>query len=745
MNKIILISFFTLVSCTLLSANHSNRFWKDIEYSQKSVIKVDNPRYLALSFDEMKQYLDSAPLENILQGFSSNFEVIMPLPDGSFETFLIEQTQLMENKLATKYPGIKTFTGYSKKTNLRRITLDYTYKGIHALITYPGNSIYIDPISLTSKTEYICYYKDDFYSKNVNQKDFIEYDVVYPEETEIHLPHHKPTGDELLTYRLAVATTGEYGTYHGGNANDVLSAVQTTIARVNSVYEVELAVRLILIDNTDTLFYYNGSTDPYTNNSGSTLLGENQAEVDEKIGSENYDIGHVFSTGGGGIASYASVCNDSRKAQGVTGSFNPIGDPFDIDYVAHEIGHQFSGSHTFDGLGGSCGGGNRSANTAYEPGSGSTIMAYAGICGSDNLQNNSDAFFHVGSFVEMTNFIHSGSGRNCAQIIPTGNTKPTVNANPENKTFVIPIETPFEVFGEATDPDGDSLTYIWEGYDKATNGSPVNFPGENSALFRSYTPLENGQHRMFPRLFNILNNNTPKGEKLPYSDRILKLRLTARDNRAAGGGVAWAEREIEVTTSAGPFYITQPDSLGDTFEANDLNVITWEVANTDKGLISAEFVDVYLSLDNGNTFDILLLEKTENDGFQVVFIDDSLAGQTNCRIKIKASENIFFDISNNRFSITEYDGIPNPDPTSTQEVISKNMISIYPNPTKETIFIKSNIEIDDIEITNILGQKIEFIFDNKSKLDIKYLEKGVYFIKIKLQNGVIHQERIVKN
>jgi len=307
-----------------------------------------------------------------------------------------------------------------------------------------------------------------------------------------------------------------------------LSAIVTAINRVNGIYERELAIRMVLIANNNLLVYTNAATDPYTNDNGSTMLGENQTNIDNVIGNANYDFGHVFSTGGGGIATVGCVCSTGTKSRGVTGLSAPTGDAFYVDYVAHEMGHQFNARHTFNANTSSCSG-NGSSTTNAEPGSGSTIMAYAGICGSaNNLQAHSDPYFHAVSMDEINVFTATGNGSNCAVVSATGNAIPVVNAGSD---YNIPKSTPFILTGNATDPNADVLTYAWEQEDVGSAFGNWNTQTTLSPLFRSFIPSSSST-RFFPKLSDVINNTTTIGEVLPSLGRDINMRLTARDNRA---------------------------------------------------------------------------------------------------------------------------------------------------------------------------------------------------------------------
>ena len=609
-------------------------------------------------------------------------------------------------------------------------------------------------------------------------------------------------GSQLRTYRLALVSDPAYATFFG--AANVTAAKVALMNRVNQVYEDDLSVRMLLVANNDVLnlntaAQFSGANGPcggtacYSTASvscSSATLTRTRTVIGLLIGASNFDIGHIgVGAGGGGIASLG-VVGLAAKAQGCTGLPQPDGDVFAIDYVAHELGHQFAGNHTFNGVTGNCSGGNRSANNSVEPGSGTSVMAYAGICGTDNTQNNSDPYFSMRSFDEITTHIgaaeqnltevqqaaltayvtngqefvlrYNGAdsvpivrGTNfttagiqaAIQAIPgwpagatvsisgltdngftmgfggalagvdagnlqllactgctgfvgeitkggistrggsvtaTGNAPPVVAAP---AGYTIPLRTPFALTGSATDPDGDTVTYMWEQTDRGgTAGTALpNNLKTNGPLFRQfgtravfnaniYNPVGQNQTdtnptRVFPDLPQIIANNTNAeagtcaagnvdcfSEFLPTADYVgvagvnaaparLNFRLTARDGR---GGVNSAVTVLTLAAGTGPFLVTFPNA-GESLDAGSPVTVTWSVAGTNAAPISADNVKISMSTDGGLTYPLVMAASTPNDGSQKVTVP--LVNTSTARIKVEAVGNVFFDVSNANLTV----------------------------------------------------------------------------------------------
>lgn len=704
-------------------------YWQDIQQSRIStlgerVIIPEKYRTLTLNTEEIKRVLYSAPQEKNIPAMISGTIINLPLPDGKTGRFRISESPVMEDALSAKYADIKTYTGQGIDDVYATIKLDITPLGFHAMILTAGNTIFIDPYAKGDILHYISYYKTDFIPKDRNFSCETVNDI---QKNNFQNGNSPLLEGQLRTYRVAIGATGEYTIYHGGTVSAGMAAIATALNRVNGVYEKEVSVRMILVSNNDLIVFTNAATDPYTNNNGEVMLSQNQTTCDNIIGSANYDIGHVFSTGGGGIAQLGCVCFNGYKAQGVTGLPSPTGDPFYIDYVAHEMGHQYDGNHSFNCTTGSCGGGNRNASTAYEPGSGSTIMAYAGICSPNNLQNNSDAYFVAKNLDEIINFTN---GTSCAVVTATGNLNPVVTVPAGGQT--IPKSTPFVLTGSATDGNNDPLTYCWEQYDIGPAGN-WNAPTGNAPLFRSFSPITNGT-RTFPKLSSLLNNAQIIGEILPTYSRNMNFVLVARDNKAGGGGVGFEYTSYAVTASAGPFLVTSPNTAV-TLNANQPQTITWDVANTNIAPVNCANVNIKLSRDGGVTYPTVLASNTLNDGSETVMLPQD--SSSTARIKVEAADNIFFDISNTNFSIVTVSGISNQGAEPLKFELAQNFPNPF-NPSTMISFVIPKRAKVTLNVYDISGRLAASLINNETRTEGKYfiefdgtgLASGMYFYRL---------------
>jgi subtilisin-like proprotein convertase family protein len=590
-----------------------------------------------LNFSAMKNILATAPLRFSDDAQSKQVIVEIPFPDGTLQHFRIEEAPTMHPDLQAKYKDIRSFAGYGVENRSASMRCEYSPSGFSAMIFLPESTYFVDPFAKGNTTFYTAYDKKDFKSDKK-----MDCQVIESLGDQGAVDGEARTGDgKLRTYRLALACTGEYATYHGGTVPKVMAAMNKSITRVNGVYEKEHSITLVMVPKNDTLIFLNASSDPYMNSSGSTMLNQNQTTCDQRIGTANYDFGHVFSTGGGGIANLQSPCKNGAKAKGVTGLTDPINDPFDIDYVCHEMGHQCGGEHTFNN---SCGG-NISATSAYEVGSGSTIMGYAGVC-SPNVQNNSDAYFHQQSLAQINTYMVTGTGNTCAVKTNTNNnSQPVVSAGAD---YIIPKSTFFELTSAATDADGDPITYCWEQWDKESAPQAPKSTNTVGPAFRSYFPKVSPT-RTFPSLDNIVKNTNNTWEVLSSVARGYNFRVTARDLHNGFGRSNSDIMTVTVTAGAGPFLVTAPNTTGIKWDVLTKQTVTWNVANTDAAPISATNVDILLSTDGGYTYPDTIATNVPNTGSYEITVPNKPS--TKARIKVKGSGNIFFDISNADFTI----------------------------------------------------------------------------------------------
>ena len=619
------------------------------EIDQSTINSLGSPQIQASQYKVFKIEIDS--LKSLLIGIAhvddkrSGFKakITLPHPDGSMHSYEAFENGTMAPALRTQFPEIKSYDGYG--SNGAFVKWDITPQGLHAMIMIPGQStIFIDPFFKGNSKYYIVYYKKDFLTDKIKECFFNSDNDVLENENqlqEIDFAQIAFGSCELRTYRLAISASAEYTTFHGGTVALAQAAQVTTMNRVNGVFERDMAVRMTIIANNNLIIYTDESTDPFTNGSPGTMINENQSITDQVIGSSNYDIGHVFGTNSGGLAGLGVVCNDSYKGRGVTGSEAPIGDPFDIDYVAHEIGHQFACNHTFNN---SCNG-NRNNSTAVEPGSGTTIMAYAGIC-APNIQNNSDDHFSGISLQEMGAFVLANGG-SCPTITELTNQSPNITSTLGDIT--IPANTPFALTAIATDLDENTLTYNWEQMD---NGISPQSPQDNSTVgpnFRSL-PSSTSPTRYFPNLQDLNSGGPFTWEVLSSVSRSMNFRVTVRDNAVDGGCNDHADLTVTTDGNSGPFLIDYPSENGISWQGLSTQTVSWSVAGTDNAPVACSAVKILLSTDGGLTFPTTLASNVTNDGSQAITVPNITS--TNAIVMVMCSNGTFFDISDNPFEIT---------------------------------------------------------------------------------------------
>ncbi|MFK5877978.1 MAG: M12 family metallo-peptidase [Flavobacteriaceae bacterium] len=694
-SKFILFSIlFFLISKSSFSQN-SNNIWNQIskeEITQEKIFskaEASSAVFYTLNFETLKSQLRDAPLRGA-SFENSNLIIEFPNNQGNLQSYYIKEAPVLGNSLQSQFQSIRSYIGVAIDNPKITIRFSLGQDGFHSATYRTNNGTeFIDPYT-KDRNSYIIYATKDLPSID---NDFVcNFESANTIDRSFDSNYVARFNDgNLRTFRLALACTGEYAQFHltqqgvGSGETDavkkaaVLSAMNTTMTRVNGVYENELALTMTLVDNT-SIIYLDGSTDPYTNNSGSAMLGENQTTIDTNIGAANYDIGHVFSTGGGGVAYLNSPCDPSSKAGGVTGLSSPIGDVFDIDFVSHEMGHQFGANHTFNGDSGSCGGGNRNNPTAFEPGSGSTIMAYAGICSPQNVQNNSDAYFHVASLNEIWTNISVGIST-CASLSSTGNNSPTINSL---VNYAVPKSTPFVLTGNGNDVDGiGTLTYCWEQKDNAIATMPPVSTSNDGPAFRSIIP-SSSMKRSMPEIGAVIGVTSATWEVLPSVARTLNFDLTVRDNDTRGGRYT-TESMVVTIEDVAPFLVTEPN-IAVIWGVGTTHTISWDVGSTTNGTINCQNVNILLSTDGGLRYPINLASNTPNDGTQDIVIPNNIS--TTCRIMVEAADNIFYNITNVDFTIAAADGTP------------ENCPSTYSNAGGEYI---SNITFNTINNNSTEG------------------------------------------
>ncbi|MCB0423099.1 MAG: proprotein convertase P-domain-containing protein [Mangrovimonas sp.] len=640
--KLMLVSLVYLCSMGV----NAQKIWKQVEgNTQSSVLSISkSQKTYETNLQTLTGILSSAPLRNNYLGRSN---AIIELPDskGNLKKYRVEEAPVFAPELQAQYPEIRSYAAYGidDPTAFARFCVS-PYKGVNGIIL---SGVKDETLVIEADLEDVN--KTSFRarrSSNNGKQAFectTEDDLVLASELYNSSDTFARSGDDgiLHTFDLAMSVTGEYSQFHGGTLPLVNSAIAITVTRVNGVYETDFNVTMILVSDNDDVIYLNPNTDPYSGTSDAAYNSTLQTTLDANITS--YDIGHLMAGIGnnGNAGCIGCICVAGQKGSGFTTSTSPIGDNFDIDYVAHEMGHQFGANHTFTHAS------EGSGIAQMEPGSGSTIMGYAGITGATDVQPHSDPYFHAISIQQITAHVAT---RTCDIETNTGNNAPVVNAG---SNLTLPIGTAFTLTGSATDADsGDVLTYCWEQFDENNGNNAYPDPtsaNSNRPLFRSYNPTTDTS-RTFPKMEDLLSFgiNGTTWEKIPTVGRSADFRLTVRDNRPNGGTTSYDDMVVTWDATKGPLTVTSQNTTGIIWNNGDMETVTWDVNNT-SAMAGAANVNILLSTDGGQTYSQTLASNIPNNGSATVTVPNTPAPY--CRLMIQPTGAPFFAINSEDFSI----------------------------------------------------------------------------------------------
>ena len=749
------------------AASAQQNFWRNqskaIVTQDKLVERVHTPSQsikLNLNYDQLVQHLTQ------VQG--RNSETVLKFPDdkGNFSNYKVIEQSNFHPDLQAKYPNIRTYVGYNVDKPAEKINFSISPQfGLYGSIQGNGVNYLIDTYTKDKSTymiynkanvshesgEFTCHVEEDNASGlGIDNLNFDQIQGGISSRTLVN-------DSKLRTYRLAITTTTEYSNYiiqqagvtNGTEAEKkaaILAAVNLSITRINGVLRNDVGVHLELVPSTEQLFFI--TSDTFDVNDAGQMIDQNQVVTDAAIGANKYDIGHLFfkvnsANNSNGLAQTPAICTSGR-ARGVTGTVVPVGDPFDIDFTAHEMGHQFGAHHTQNNA---CNRGNASA----EPGSGSTIMAYTGIC-APNVQRNSDAYYHQRSIDQMNNTMNSYT---CAQTTVTDNVPPVIATMPS--LYNIPHSTAFALEMNASDANGDQLTYTWDQMDTSVGERmPPLSSNTLGPMFRSWTP-SSSPVRYFPKMEKILADkivfatnpyrtsaasyHLNDWEVVPNNARNLNFAGTVRDNNLQTGQTATKNLIVRLR-AAGPFKVTSQETT-ETWTAGQTASVTWDVAGTDANNINTANVKILLSLDGGLTWDYTLVESTPNNGSYTFTVPAGIGNTTNARLMIRPVDNIYLAVNKVNFTIDS--------PLAVGDVDKLEAVSISPNPSKGEVNIQLNKNFNNVVVyvNDMTGKQVaNYNSSNQTakthKLNLSHLANGVYLVTVKADGEQFSKKLIIK-
>jgi len=654
MKKLLLLTFLS----SLFAVNgysQTDKLWSSVSKSEgisknKTAARQNFPqefKLFHLDLESMRQKLTAAP-----DRFAQNAQgVVVSIPnvDGTTERFQMFEASNFDPALQAQFPEIRAYIGIGVDDAHAQLRMSVAPNGVQTMVfrTDKKNE-FMEPYSADG-TVYAVYNSSRVKGALPFTCSTQDVELFNESANRIQASQLSNTA-QLKTFKLALSCTGEYANYFGATSAAqvglVMAAFNATMTRVNGVFEKDFAVHMNMITNEAAIIYYNAASDPYSDaaNMGN-WNAELQANLTATITESTYDIGHLFgATGGGGNAGcIGCVCVNGSKGSGITSPADgvPATDTFDIDYVAHEMGHQFGCNHTFTHT-------TENNTVNVEPGSGSTIMGYAGITGSTDVQAHSDDYFAYASINQVQlNLVN----KTCP--VTTALTNPVFSIN-SGGSYTIPKSTPFKLTGLRTDAGTNALSYCWEENDDANSsniGATACFPSltkTNGPNFRSFLPTSTPV-RYLPAFSSVLNNTlTTTWETVSSVARTLTFALTARDNVAGGGQTQTATMVVTVSGTVGPFAVTSQNTV-ETWQIGQTKTITWNV-NSANTLAGSANVDILLSTDGGLTFPYTLASGVTNNGSATITVPSVTPSQT-CRLMVKPTGNIYYALNTTNFYI----------------------------------------------------------------------------------------------
>jgi hypothetical protein len=580
----------------------------------------------------------------------------LPLPDGGSSRFELDDADVLPASLAARYPGLKSLKG--RDAAGRRARVDVSPAGVHAAISDPDGDWIVQPetasTSRAGSTPHIVFRRVDARaSQHREEAGMIDATTIIASDNAARTS----SAGVVRTFRIAMTATPSYTAHMGGSVEDALAGIVRTVNRVNDIFENDLGLHLVLANESDKLVFTQTGENPFADVAGKdTAIALRNVEVAERVlGKDAFDVGHVLDgqRDAGWAGAIGNTCQPwdgkaenrgASKAAGITGSQRPFGDAFHVDYVAHELGHQFGARHTFNG----CHASNRDEQGSYAPGSGSTLMGYAGICESaHNLQTKSDAYFHAASIDQIQAWIGSVGG-SCAKARINTSPAPWLDTTGWHRPLVVPAGTPFRLSGKAAFADPAArLTYTFEQMDLGDiqpRGAGVTDVG-SGPLFRSRPPHPDGE-QTFPAMAVLLGDEPlGRGDAMPASGRELHFRMTARDNIDHRSHVVSAERSVKVVDTGAAFEVIAPRA-GAVLRKGKPRQVRWNVAGTARAPVSCRAIRIDLSLDGGRTFvDTPLAASVPNKGRASITIPEGISASRHGRLRASCADGGFFALS----------------------------------------------------------------------------------------------------